>query len=262
MPLPRVLLGLLMPSTFAATAMTTGVLLLVAGAQRLGRCALALGIAMMLAVYWLPIDHWLLQPLEDRFAQPSPPATVDGIVVLGGGVSTALSDARAAPVPNRDGDRLMEFVALSRRYPAARLVFAGGSPPHDAGAEAAASAQIFEALGLPPDRVLFENMSQTTWENAVNALALVKPQPGQRWLLVTSASHMPRAMGAFRAAGWPEPTPWPVAYRSAPTWWNSPSQPFGETLAGMDVAAHEWIGLFVYHLQGRTDRLLPGPHPR
>lgn len=261
MPLPRVVLGLLIPSTFAAAACTAGVLLLVAGARRMGRGMLGLGVAMVLGLFWLPVDHWLLHPLEDRFAQPTLPGTVDGILVLGGGLSTALSDARALPVLNRDGERLMEFVALSRRYPGARLVFAGGSPPHDAGAEAAASAKVFQSLGLSPEKVLFENTSQTTWENAVNAMALVKPQAGQRWLLVTSASHMPRAMGAFRAAGWPDPTPWPVAYRSAPTWWATPEQPFSEMLAALDVAAHEWIGLAVYHLRGRTDRLLPGPHP-
>lgn len=261
MSLPRVLLGLLMPSTFAAAACSTGVVLLATGARRLGRGMLGLGVGMFVALYWLPVDQWLLLPLEDRFGTPSPPPAVDGILVLGGGVSTALSDARAQPVPNRDGERLMEFVALSRRYPAARLVFAGGSPPHDAGAEAAASARIFQALGLAPERVVFENLSQTTWENAVNALALVKPEPGQRWLLVTSASHMPRAVGAFRAAGWPDVTAWPVAYRSTPHWWSAPAQPFGETLAGLDVAAHEWIGLVVYHLRGRTDRLLPRPHP-
>jgi uncharacterized SAM-binding protein YcdF (DUF218 family) len=107
--------------------------------------------------------------------------------------------------------------------------------------------------------VLFDERSLTTWGNAVNALALAKPKAGETWLLVTSASHMPRAMGAFRGAGWPPMVAWPVAFRTTHEGWPPWPRPMGNKLAALDLAAHEWVGLVGYWWEGRTDRLFPGP---
>jgi len=93
----------------------------------------------------------------------------------------------------------------------------------------------------------------------VNSLALAKPRQGETWVLITSASHVPRAVAAFRGAGWPRVLPWPVAYRTTQAGWQSPLQPIGTKLAAIDLAAHEWAGLMGYRLEGRTDRLFPGP---
>jgi uncharacterized SAM-binding protein YcdF (DUF218 family) len=88
---------------------------------------------------------------------------------------------------------------------------------------------------------------------------LVKPKPGERWLLVTSAWHMPRAIGCFRRAGF-KVEAYPV---------DRPARPIAEellpsrTLAGglhqTDQAIHEWIGLGAYWVTDRTSELLPGP---
>ena len=95
------------------------------------------------------------------------------------------------------------FVILAKRYPGAKLVFTGGSGAIEQGVsnEAEYARILLEQLGLPPDRVVFETTSRTTWENAVNTYALVKPQPSESWILLTSASHMPRAVGVFRKLG-------------------------------------------------------------
>lgn len=260
----RMLLALLLPSTLLAACCTLGFLLTAAGSRRfrcIGSVLLGIGALGLAAVFLLPIDVWLLRPLENRFAMAQAPGHVDGVVVLGGAVSVPISTARATPTLNRDADRLVAFATLAHRYPDARLVFAGGppSPPSGGLSEAEASRVLLEQLGVQPSRVLVDDQSRTTWENAVNALALAHPQPGETWLLVTSASHMPRAMGAFRGAGWPSVLPWPVAYRTARQGWPALLQPVGTRLSGMDLAAHEWTGLFAYRLQGRTHELLPVP---
>jgi uncharacterized SAM-binding protein YcdF (DUF218 family) len=261
----KTLLALLLPSTFLAVSCVVGVGLIVIGwrmqpVRRVGAVVLGIGVTGLALVVMLPVDLWLLRPLENRFPPPAP-MQVDGVVVLGGAISAALSADRAMPTLNRDADRLTAFAMLARTYPTARLVFAGGPPTSVQGglAEAEASERLLDQLGVPSSRILVDDQSRTTWENAVNALALAKPRPGETWLLVTSASHMPRAIGAFRGAGWPQILPWPVAYRTTKSGWPAPLQPVGTRLAGVDLAAHEWAGLAEYYLQGRTDRLLPGP---
>jgi uncharacterized SAM-binding protein YcdF (DUF218 family) len=117
---------------------------------------------------------------------------------------------------------------------------------------------LFDSLGLPPGRVLFESASRTTFENAILSRDLVAPSPGQTWLLVTSASHMPRSVGVFRRAGWPV-MPWPVGYKTM----RAGAAPFALTLGvrieNLDWAFHEWIGLVAYRLMDRTDSWFPAP---
>jgi uncharacterized SAM-binding protein YcdF (DUF218 family) len=222
----------------------------------LGVGAAALGICLL-----LPVATWAIRPLEDRFpAVTDPPAQVDGIIVLGGAIDDLTSQDRGTPILGSAANRLTSFVILAHRYPQARLVFTGGSGDIVQGvaAEAPYARVLLADLGLPPDRVLFEGASRTTWENAVEVSRLVQPKPGETWVLLTSAAHMPRAVGVFRKAGW-QVLPWPVGYRSGDQrdGWLAPS--LGEKLAVLDNAVHEWEGLAVYWLQGHTSALFPAP---
>lgn len=259
----KLVLDLLVPSTFAVLIAVAGGVLLLLGRRgcRLGTVLLGAGVAVLALALLLPLDVWLLGPLEDRFPPSSPPAHVDGVVVLGGGLTAALSADRRMPTLNRDADRLVAFAELARRYPGAKLVFAGGPGPRFAGdvTEAAASETLLAALGLDTRRILVDDQSHTTWENAVNALALARPRAGETWLLVTSASHMPRAMGAFHRAGWPAMVAWPVAYRTLRSGAPAILQPMSAKLAAIDLAAHEWTGLLAYRMEGRSDQLFPSP---
>lgn len=262
----RLLLALLLPSTFLTISCVVGAGLFLIGRwtrqiRRVGAMLLSIAVIGFSAVLLLPVDLWLLRPLEDRFPPPSP-AHIDGVVVLGGAISTEVSADRGVPSLNRDADRLTAFAVLARTYPEARLVFAGGPPmPPGQGrlSEAEASGRLFEQLGVLPSRVLYDDRSQSTWGNALNSLTLANPKPGETWVLITSASHMPRAIGAFHRAGWPQILPWPVAYRTTKAGWRAPLQPIGTKLAAIDLAAHEWAGLVGYWLRDRTDQLFPGP---
>ena len=112
--------------------------------------------------------------------------------------------------------------------------------------------------GIPADRVIYEAESRNTWENAVFSKEMVRPQPGERWVLVTSAMHMPRSVGIFRQVGW-EVIPYPVDYRTkhdATPWLRFE---FGQNLVILDDAVREWIGLTAYRLMGRTESLFPAP---
>jgi uncharacterized SAM-binding protein YcdF (DUF218 family) len=234
--------------------------LVLAGLLLRRRALLLLGAGLLAACLVLPVGSWAIRPLEDRFpAVINPPERVDGIVVLGGAIDDLTSQDRQTPILNAAANRLTSFVILANRYPAARLVFTGGSGDIDQGitSEAPFARTLLESLGLPPGRVLFEGASRTTWENAVEVGRLVQPKPGEVWVLLTSAAHMPRAVGVFRQAGW-QVLAWPVGYRSRDTMsgW-APS--LGENFAVLDNAGHEWLGLLAYWLEGHTSALFPAP---
>ncbi len=226
----------------------------------LGRVLLRLGAALLAACLLLPLDAWAIRPLEDRFAAVTTmPDRVDGIIVLGGAIDDVTSRDRGTPILTSGANRLTTFVILARRYPNAKLVFTGGSGAIRQGVanEAEYTRILLDQLGLPASRVVFESASRTTLENALNTSALVHPQPGERWVLLTSASHMPRAVGVFRHAGWTV-LPWPVGYQSRDRLSVVP-QSLGARLAVLDWAVHEWIGLVAYRLRGATDALFPAP---
>jgi uncharacterized SAM-binding protein YcdF (DUF218 family) len=226
-----------------------------------GRALLWIGIGGFVVVVLLPVDQWALLPLEDRFPQVTqPPAHVDGIIVLGGAVMPDLAADRGIPALDDAAERMTTAVALALRYPTARLVFTGGSGALVPGetTEADVARTLFTSLGIAPERLTMENASRTTFENAVMTRALLQPQPGQTWILVTSAVHMPRGVGVFRAVGW-QVLPWPVGFKSGHSLRLWLPGGLGERLVLLDEAMHEWIGLVAYRLMGRTDALLPGP---
>lgn len=225
-----------------------------------GRMLVTLAATVFAICLIFPVDQWAVRPIEDRFPQVrTPPEHVDGIIVLGGSIDDLTSEDRQTPVTGAAGDRLTTFVALARRYPDARLVFTGGSGDIEQGVtnEAKWVRILFESLGLPDERVIYENRSRTTHENATDSFALVHPKPDETWILITSASHMPRSVGVFRKAGW-RVIPWPVGYvsRDHLTTYSLVS---GNRFATLDWAAHEWIGMVTYRLRGWTDTVFPKP---
>ena len=228
----------------------------------LGRKLAATTLILLALAAFSPLGNLLLYPLESRFPPWDPSrGAPDGIIVLGGSVDTDLSAAHRTPVVSHAADRLLAPAELARRYPNARIVFTGGSANlvENGAREADYSAPILENEGIPRERLILERDSRNTYENAIFTKRLVTPKPGERWLLVTSAYHVPRSMGIFRKAGF-DVEAYPVDWRMGGrddlfTFTNVGADGLGRT----DVAAREWIGLLAYRLMGRTGELLPGP---
>lgn len=253
------------PSNVLIGMVLLGGLMLFTRWSRGGR-RLVLAGAMGLAVCaFSPLGIWLARPLENRFPQPpGDMAEPTGILVLGGSISPQTTAARGGQVTlSAAPGRITEAVALARRYPQARLVFTGGSAAllrADASDEAAAAGRLFAELGIPPERIVLERESRNTFENAVLTRAMVEPQPGERWLIVTSAWHMPRSVGIFRRAGW-EVIAYPTDFETRGTdreLWR-PILPASRGLDLVDRMAREWLGLLAYRAGGRTDALFPAP---
>lgn len=250
------------PTKLVFLGLLVGTLLLFTRYRRAGRYLVAAGMGAWLFVGIFPVGDAFTEILENRFpANPALPVQVDGIVVLGGTVNPLMTDARGQPSVTDGNERLIEFIHLARMYPAAKLVFSGGS-----GAlsqqhlkETTVAKAVFDRLGFDASRVFYENRSRNTHENAAYSLEWAKPTKGENWLLITSARHMPRAVGSFRAAGWTDLIPYPVDYATFGTGdFTLSFDPFGG-LKSLDGAVREWIGLLVYRLLGRTGDLFPGP---
>ena len=258
--LAKVVEALLAPSTLLLTLSVLGFLLLLLGRRRrAGMLLLALALGLECAAAILPLDRWTLGPLEDHFpACQNPPPDIHGAIVLGGAVDTAVTQARDQATLNGAAGRMTELVRLARLLPTATLAFTGGSGRIVDGqlTEADVARMFFATQGLASRAIVYEGRSRTTWENARNLAAILHPTSAQRWLLDTSAVHMPRAVEAFEAAGF-DVIADPVAYQTAPTFAAEIEPGFADRLGRLDEAAHEWGGLVAYRLLGRTRSLLP-----
>lgn len=246
---------LLQPSNLALIVLTLGLALLLARRRSGLPLALAALVALLLPSL-LPLTDWLAAPLENRFEIPNP-ERVDGVVVLGGAVSPALTAARGQPALNDGAERMTALVALARRHPQARLVFTGGSSAVLGSeiSEAEVARQLFGSLGLD-GRVLYEDAARDTYENALFAERLARPDASETWLLVTSALHMPRALLVFEQIGW-EVVPYPVDYLTRGDGRLRFDPNVIANLGDFDRVVGEWWTLLAFRLLGRTGRLLP-----
>jgi uncharacterized SAM-binding protein YcdF (DUF218 family) len=255
----------LIPSNLIMGFGVLGLGLIFSKRPRVGGWLLAGCVSALLLCGFLPIGVLMLLPLETRFPRWDPhtgdPA---GIIVLGGGVDPERTAARGTPEINSSAARIVVAAELAYRYPKARLIYVGGNSSVRSAnfSEANVAEGIFKNLGIQEDRLQLERKSRNTDENVRFVMRLVNPQLGEWWLLVTSAFHVPRAMGLFRKAGFTV-DPYPVDWRTSG--WSDAYTFQSDWVTGIgltDTAAHEWLGLIAYRLTGKIDELFPSPKPK
>lgn len=264
--LSKLFWALMQPSNLLLLLLVIGSVGLVLGYRSLGAWLLCGVTAALVLITVLPIGSWLLMPIENRFPPPDAPGDVDGVIMLGGALDVHTSAARPEAAFNEAGERVTALIELGIRYPDARLVISGGigrllgAPINPA----ETLKGFYRDQGFDVGRILFEDQSRNTYENAVLAKQRVQPAPGERWLLVTSAFHMPRSIGVFRRAGWPV-IAYPVDFRTTghadlERTLDQLVQPsVSDRLHELDLAVKAWVGLLAYRLLGRTDALFPAP---
>ena len=261
-PASKIVFFLIQPSTLIVLITALGLVLAWRG-WRNGVGIATAGLVLLVGAGLLPIGNVLVLPLEERFGPPSvsPEDGHAGLIILGGFEDGWVSAGRPGLAVNEAAERLTEGVRLALRLPGAKVVYTGGvANLLLAGAEAAEPVgEFLTDVGVARDGIVLEGKSRNTHENATLTRARLDPAPGSCWLLVTSAYHMPRAMGVFRAAGF-DVTAYPVDFRTRGR--GDALRPFDSIPAGLarlDLAAKEWIGLLAYRLTGRTDALFPAP---
>jgi uncharacterized SAM-binding protein YcdF (DUF218 family) len=251
-----------LPSNLVAALATVGVVLLFTRFHRMGRRLAVLGVVLLLLAGLSPLGNILIYPLETRF----PPwdgsdGAPGGFVVLGGAISPDVSAVHGTAALTDAAERLTSVAELARKYPAARIIYSGGNARllYPNGNEAEYALRLFESFGIARERLIAEDRSRDTVENALFSKALANPKPGERWLLVTSAYHMPRAIGIFRRAGFPVEA-YPVDWRTRGK--VDLMMPFDTLTGGLrrtDTAVREWVGLAAYWITSQSSALFPGP---
>ena len=248
--LSKIFWTLAAPSHWLALIVVAIALCLLLRWQRAAQILVLAGVALLLTAWLAAVP--LARAWEDRYPRPAWPRHVDGVLVLGAGFDSMLLRQRRAPQTNGGVYRLVEGLAAARHYPGAKLVFTGGSGALGGARfpESDTARYVFTELGRDPTHIILESRSRNTYENILFSKTIVKPKPGEVWLLATSAMHMPRAMAIARKLDWPM-MPWPSDFVTGP----DSSRDFWE-IAGnlwlMDYVVHEWIGLAAYRLSGRA----------
>ncbi|PJR17254.1 YdcF family protein [Sinorhizobium meliloti] len=248
------------PLSLAFLALFAGVLLMLGRFRRSGGTLSVFGLAVLFVTLFTTAGSYFLQILEDRFPRSATePTDLACIIVLGGAFENVVMASRGGMELNQAAERFVETLRLARAYPQARILVSGGDGSLSGiyEGDAHASQKFFGTFGIGSNRLIREGESRTTFENARYTRDLLAENGLERCALVTSAYHMPRSIGLFRANGM-EVTPWPTDYRTS-----------GKVRLGFDftqpslnaqlatTAAKEWTGLVAYYLLGRTETLLP-----
>jgi len=233
--------------------------------QRFARPILVFTVVMMMIIAITPVGRLLFQVLENRFPMvemTALPQKINGIIVLGGVINPVLSQSRGQLAIGSAVERITAMAELQQRYPDAKIIFSGGSGNlfNQQVKEADFVAPLLKQLGMDVSKVIFENQSRNTVENATNSIKLAGPVNGQTWIMVTSAFHMPRSIGVFRTVGW-DVVPYPVDFGAAKDQTFDLGFDLTQGLNYLGTSLHEILGLIFYKLTGKTNEFFPAPVP-
>lgn len=215
---------------------------------------------LVLIITVFPVGAWLLYPLEKRFLPPQTlPKSIDGIIMLAGAENILGTHAWKQPELGDGAERYLAFMRLARTYPDAKAVFTGGSGEiTQQHLKSTLTANLLlKEQGLDISTIIFESQSRNTYENALFTHRIVKPSPEEKWILITSAYHMPRSVGIFSKIGW-KVIPFSVDHQThRPTLFRV-SINFSGNMNTLKNAVREWTGLAAYYITGKTDCFFPG----
>jgi uncharacterized SAM-binding protein YcdF (DUF218 family) len=224
--------------------------------RRRPRAAAAAALATA-AVLWIfaaePVASFLFRRAEASAVRTFDSAAIyDAVIVLGGGLEPDATEQAGEPELNAAGERFLRGFELLREGRARHVLLSAGTLDRRPGAVAEASvfAKELERLGIAPERIVAEARSRNTRENAVESARIVRERGWKRLVLITSAFHMERALGCFRAVGL-TPDALPVDYRSYdPARRTGSWAPRSGALAASTDALHELFGRAVYRVVG------------
>jgi uncharacterized SAM-binding protein YcdF (DUF218 family) len=249
----KVVWGLIRPESWIVIALAVAFVLF-RRRPRLSRILVGGTIVATLVIGYVPVGSYLIRSLEARYPADPPLTQVDGIIILGGAEETGPSVVSGQPEFNAAGERITATAMLALAHPEARVVISGGSGalvgPRGPPGNADLHQRVLLGFGISPDRILLEPLSRNTAENAAFSLSVADPQPGETWVLVTSAWHMPRAMDTFDRAGWPDLVAWPVDHRGMRPGWGL-RWALAENLIELNTVVKEWVGAVAYSWTGR-----------
>ena len=208
-------------------------------------------------ISFLPIGSYLIYKIEKEYhSYIKPPDQVDGILILGGATNPLLYNEYDQISLNGSSERLVESVFIIKKFDKAKIIFSGGSGilnrPDLNHAQVAKS--FYKKIGIEIDKIIFENNSRNTHENIIYSKKIANPKINENWLLITSASHMKRALLIADKNNW-ELIPYAVDFKNIKDFKFIPNLNLLSNLNSFQQGSHEWLGLVSYYLMGRTNKV-------
>lgn len=229
--------------------------------SRIGKALLGAGVLLFILTAVTPTARWMLAYLENYYPRYEGvlPADTKGIIILGAGglFDPSITTTRGEAVFNIALGRLMEGIALARAHPGLKVLYTG-SAENKGGrfSEVDLAKRYFSLLGIEQERLTMETASRHTQDNAQKTFYLMRPQPQEKWVLITSALHMPRAVSLFKAYGW-NIIPYPVDYYTNGYFPLLTVPNLRYTYLMWATAVKEWAGLLTNWLRHTTPSVLP-----
>jgi uncharacterized SAM-binding protein YcdF (DUF218 family) len=210
--------------------------------HRLGKIFISAGLCMIYLLSCGPLSYSLLNPLERKYPSREPEISAKFVVVLGGGYISNPQLPVSSQLNPFSLSRLTEGIRLYRRHPGAKIVFTGYGC-------SAGMADAASSVGVRDEDIIIEAESRDTKDEAKNVKPIVRESP---FILVTSASHMPRAMAMFKKQGM-NPAPFPVGHLIRGEHEIQPDMlfPSAFTLYRSERAVYEYLGLIWAKLRGQ-----------
>lgn len=232
------------PSKLIALFFILGaILIFVRSWRKAGRTLLVATGVLYLVFGSGPVAFWLLGNLEYQYKPINAirgAENIDWIVTLAGHAESNPEIPLSSQVNSASGFRIMEAETLFRQIPNSQILISGyGDVPR-------IMQDLAISLGIPAENIRIDNGSNNTYESGLN---LQKTLGKLRFVLVTSAGHMPRAMRAFRKLGM-SPVPAPTDYRTNSNFLAIDYLPSPKHLEYSDLAVHEYLGILWYRLRG------------
>lgn len=248
----------IMPSSLIAALLVLAAFCVFLNWRRLAALFGLPPIALLATLAIYPVNDFLMAPLEHSYPPSPDVGQVAGIIVLGGGEDTAMTLAWDHPQMIHAGNRFLTTMRLAQAHPDAAVLLSGGNGTRAEGLPSGAEIgqSILSAGGVAPDRMILEDRSDNTDENARFSLPL-RPITDGNWLLVTSAFHMRRSVEVFCAAGWTNIVPYPSDFKSGRLALGARGD-MARSLRDLNIAVKEYIGIIAYRWTGRASE--PGPH--
>ena len=204
-----------------------------------------------------PIGNFLINKIEKEYHFTTQvPDVLDGILVLGGATLPILFKEFNQVSVNGSAERLIESVKIIRKFEKSKIIFSGGSGVLDRSdlGHAEAAKFFYETVGVDTQKIIFENRSRNTYENILFTKSIVDPTKNEKWLLITSASHMKRALLVGKKLGW-NFIPYAVDFKTYKKIKFKPSFNLLSNLVSFQQASHEWLGLISYYFMNRTEKI-------
>ena len=227
--------------------------------QKAGKILVLVGLVILTLFSYGIISNRLLRPLERRYeafeirsssvvSETEDESTIRFVVVLGGGHTSDPELPLISQIGKDSLIRLIEGIRIYRKYPGAKLILSGGAV-FDPVSEAEIMARVAREMGVPERDIILESKSQDTRDEALFIKPIVGNEP---FVLVTSASHIPRSMALFKKLGM-NPIPSPIGHSVKDRQGLSPSFffPGSGSIRNAELAIHEYLGMAWAKLRGQ-----------